>query len=171
MKKRKRRAQQKRPWGTVYVATGDHKGRIGFYDDDSESGGRIVYFGDMFLDARYFVLRARLRPVTMVDLEKRREAIRREIGLGGDLDLTVNTRAELLDELVLVESEMIDRLWSARFQKPEQRRTVFISHSSRDKKVAHWLAADLVKAGHSPWLDEWQIALENQFRSGSTMRR
>jgi hypothetical protein len=34
---------------------------------------------------------------------------------------------------------------------------VFISHSSKDKEFVRQLAADLTVAGHTPWLDEWEI--------------
>lgn len=34
---------------------------------------------------------------------------------------------------------------------------MFISHSSKDKQFARWLAVELANSGHSPWLDEWKI--------------
>ena len=52
---------------------------------------------------------------------------------------------------------MMDRLMEARFGERGEARNVFLSHSSKDKRFANWLAVDLANAGHTPWLDEWDI--------------
>jgi hypothetical protein len=35
--------------------------------------------------------------------------------------------------------------------------SVFLSHSSKDAEFASWLATELRRCGHAPWLDEWEI--------------
>jgi hypothetical protein len=63
----------------------------------------------------------------------------------------------MLEELLLIEEELSNRVMLSRFSSTNAGKSIFISHSSKDKPFAEWLALELVSAGHSPWLDEWRI--------------
>jgi len=43
-------------YGLVYINAGKHKGKVGLYDDDDESGKVIVYVDRPFIDS-YTVIR------------------------------------------------------------------------------------------------------------------
>jgi len=43
---------------------------------------------------------------------------------------------------------------------------IFISHASADKDFARKLSADLKRAGHEPWLDEWDVRIGESIVSG-----
>jgi hypothetical protein len=141
----------------VKIIRGTHKGRIGYYDDDDDTGKyAIVYFGDMDLAKRYYRIPHKyLTPVTTSDLVARHEEILTAIGIEAD-NVTDTKRAALLPELLLIESTLNERMFFSRLICGGKN-DLFISHSSKDKQFARWLAVDLANAGHSPWLDEWQI--------------
>jgi hypothetical protein len=149
-------------YGAVVVTSGPHKGRIGEYDDD-EGTKAIVYFGSPLFASGYHLIPLRhLAQVTTVDLMTRLDELFGLIGLkarvtGGGIPLTPEHHIELLNELVIVQDILADRIFTARFVPSGEGRSVFISHSSNDKRFARWLAIDLANAGHRPWLDEWEI--------------
>ncbi len=167
------------PYGPVYVIHGVHKGRIGFYDDegyevpddadpDSAYGeGSVhvgyVYFGDFLLADGYFIIPLEsLREVTTADLMQRREDLIERCGWiaavrGVGRKPSAKRKAQLLAELHYVESVLVDRMIEARYVHVTQGKTVFISHSSKDKTFATWLGTDLKAAGHTPWFDAWDI--------------
>lgn len=43
---------------------------------------------------------------------------------------------------------------------------VFVSHSSKDKSFMRKLSIDLLRYGHDPWLDEWEIRVGDCIVSG-----
>lgn len=76
-----------------------------------------------------------------------------------DPDLEIDAADELsyFAELNYVESVLVDRMIAARYSNKSKGARVFISHSSKDKQQATWIAVDLRAAGHEPWLDQWSI--------------
>jgi hypothetical protein len=57
----------------------------------------------------------------------------------------------------MIDGALAGRMIRSRLTTAEEKHQVFISHSSKDKQFARWLAVDLANAGHSAWLDEWKI--------------
>jgi hypothetical protein len=141
-------------WGIVKITRGQHKGRIALYDDD-EGKRAIVYFGEMLLVRRYhYVPFTYLAPVTTADLMERHEDIHRAVALTKNMGH--DKKAELLAELAFITDVLSERMLHARLTAGGEKK-VFISHSSKDKQFARWLAVDLANRGHQPWLDEWEI--------------
>ena len=104
----------------------------------------------------------RLRPVTTDDLMKRREELYELCGAHAsaiDLEWNLDIAEEYsyMRELHYVDSVLTERMVQARYSNNKVGASVFISHSSADKQFANWLGTDLKAAGHSPWLDEWEI--------------
>jgi hypothetical protein len=156
-------------FGPVVIEDWFQEVRIGYYDDDSEDDDdndcAVVYLGNMFLDIGYFLIPPScLRPVTTVDLWKRREAIHQFIGarlhnVPKNRRPSFQKRYQLLLELAYIDGVLMDRLYEARFHSTGKKRPkLFISHSSKDKQFAKWLAIDLANSGYQPWLDEWSIS-------------
>ena len=143
-------------FGIVKVTGGSQKGRIGIYDDDDGFDNKaIVYFGIPFCVKEYYLIpQSYLIQASVYDLMLRHQEIHST--LAGKADVSTNKRADLLAELSLVGSELTERMFTARLTNGS-RKNVFISHSSRDKEFAKYLAAELADAGHSVWLDEWKI--------------
>jgi TIR domain len=155
------RAQQSEPadldYGVASIKSGPHKGRIGTYDND-EGNDAVVYFGHPLFAPRYHLIPRRyLTSVTAEDLMRRIDEIFRHAGPGVRASLKPCEHVELLAELALVQDEMSDRLFEARFSNSDAAHDVFISHAHQDKPFARLLALDLASAGHRPWLDEWEI--------------
>lgn len=160
VKNRKGNSAQHLEGGVVKVVSGRHNGRIGYLDDEDGSG--IVYFGDFFYAPHYHLIPFKhLAPVTTDDLMRRHEELFHLIGMPhtrepygrlGDAEEHI----EHLTEYALVQSELMERLFTARLTEGAGKR-VFISHSSKDKQFATWLSVDLGNHGHDPWLDEWKI--------------
>lgn len=147
-------------WGLVTITGGPYAGRIGIYDDDDlETDLAIVYFGDMdYVTHYFFIEREYLAEVTTSDLLSRREAIDREIAYpSSKVGLRHAIRAERLAELLIIDNALASRMIVARTTETTTHKQVFISHSSKDKQFAKWVAVDLANAGHSAWLDEWKI--------------
>jgi TIR domain len=148
------------PWGPVKVIAGQHRGRIGYLDDTEQRSG-CVYFGDpLVVDGWYLIQLRWLRQVTTSDLWERREALFRQVSLarvdveiGGEIARAFVNR---LIELKYVEDTLSSRMFDARLTGSSGK-SVFISHSSKDKQFATWLSVDLSSRGHDPWLDEWKI--------------
>ena len=146
-------------YGILVVKSGKYAGRICYYDDDIwdddlEIEVAVVYFGEMSQCRKYFFIPFTcLAYPTTEDLKNRRNQLRNSIGLIEPKHL----RNYEITELHLIESTLYEWLLSARYQEVEQGKKVFISHSSKDKDFVRWLSSDLSNAGHTPWLDEWQI--------------
>ncbi len=145
-------------WGLVKIAGGPHAGRIGNYDDDDDlDRNAIVYFGDMDCVRDYYFIKHRyLARVATSDLMTRREQIFRSLGFAAK-NVDEADRADLLAELHMIDGALADRMIRSRLTAADSTTQVFISHSSKDKQFARWLAVDLANAGHSAWLDEWKI--------------
>ncbi len=170
----------------VVVTGGDHKGRIGYFDDvdfdfsetpslsnhrasrgsktsatktRSESWTKFasVHFGDYYLvKGDYNIPFQFIKPVTTDDLIRRRDEIYQICGLVGTAK--GEHRADLLCELNLVEAALVERLSDARYSTKKRRgMNVFISYSSKDRQFTRWIGVDLANTGHHIWFDEWKI--------------
>jgi hypothetical protein len=147
-------------YGVVKVLYGEYQGRIGYYDDDNEVGYEVsglVYFGSLeFAGTQDFIPLSFLAPAMTPDLLARKLEITKLIGYR--IQRVSNfERTSMLEELLLIEEELSNRVMLSRFSSTNAGKSIFISHSSKDKPFAEWLALELVSAGHSPWLDEWRI--------------
>lgn len=165
MAKKTRSVSRTLSYGPVLVSSGPLEGRIGYYDDDTFNERRkrqeaIIYFGRLYVASYSHLLPySHLSEVTTQALIDRREALLAVITPFGESPLNGDARIEALEELNLVESVLADRLFSARLTEADASVRIFISHSSKDKQFAHWLAVDLVNAGHRVWFDEWNIKI------------
>jgi len=163
--------QRELEYGPVVIEGWFNENRIGYYDDDDvcdddeNEDCAVVYPGNMFIsmDLGYYVIPyEHIRPVTTDDLMMRREELHKLIGvslarLPKDERPPLEARYRALVELSYVEGVLMDRIFEARFGEHRGKKEVFISHSSKDKNFAKWLAVDLANTGHKPWLDEWDI--------------
>lgn len=151
------------PYGPVWIAGGPHKGRIGIYDDNDYNIDRkceeaIIYFGDFQIAPGYFIIPfENISAVTTHALMGRREELFDAVTSLKKSSLKGEKRARALEELHLIEGLLADRMFSARLTEVNQGARVFISHSSKDKQFARWIAVDLKNAGHRIWFDEWDI--------------
>ena len=173
-------------YGIVYVTDGPLRGRIGYFEDwefvfsdDPDldpvllefTGWKqmqppvegvtvlrlcVVIFGDPLLVHSYQLLPLEeIRHATTEDLSRRQSQISTEL-----ISRKVLGESNLLDtmqELHLIDSVLIDRVLTARFNSSVSGKRLFVSHASSDKPFARTLCIDLVAAGHTPWLDEWAI--------------
>jgi hypothetical protein len=149
------------PYGPVVVTKGEHKGRIGYLDDDTWERGRtygIVYFASFGLSADYYLIPpsslALPDPTQLLD---RMNALWELLSAYRDDPLEGEDRIEALQELNLVEGILAERMFAARLTKSEMGAKIFLSHSSVDKTFITKLAVDLRHLGHDIWLDEWDI--------------
>jgi len=137
-------------------------------EDDSENtdvtrqvlDAVIIYIGDLFIAGGYHVVpKSYIRAVNTSDLIKRRKALGDTCGwlTKRNEERDSDDELENLRELHYIDSILVDRMIKTRYIDSKHGKSIFISHSSKDKKFAKWLGADLKDAGHSPWLDEWSI--------------
>ncbi|MBW5892559.1 toll/interleukin-1 receptor domain-containing protein [Pectobacterium polaris] len=169
-------------YGIVKVIHGEHKGRIGYYDDDdfisaeeeifdddehiyeeseNEDQIAIVYFGDFLLAPEYYsISHDALEHVSMNDLMARKEEL---FSLCSPFLMKKKTNYTTLcsyfSELHLVETTILEKIVEQRYVNKPTGLKVFISHSSKDKPFAKLLCMDLEANGHIPWLDEWDISV------------
>lgn len=143
-------------YGSVICNKGPHKGRIGYFDDDTYEGKEcgVVYFGHPFFCSSYSLIPMEYlsNQITMDEILQRKEELEKQTAFRKD----GKKKLELLMEL-----EFVNTLF---YEKHIQTHTLskngiklFLSHSSADKAFANLLYADLKQAGCVPWLDEWNI--------------
>jgi pyrimidine deaminase RibD-like protein len=98
------------PMGPVVVTGGQHKGRIGDYDDDDvderDRPAAVVYFGDMFQLAPEVIAYSKLRELTPDDLSRRRTELEEILFPIQDRADPALSREAALAELLLVERLM-----------------------------------------------------------------
>ena len=59
----------------IKVTKGLHAGRIGYYDDDNDESA-IIYFGNILLTSKFFIIPySYIQPVTTDDLLKRSDEL------------------------------------------------------------------------------------------------
>lgn len=139
---------------------------LGYSKDDDDPGNvAVVYRGDLLLSLSLgydLVPYEHVRSVTTDDLMRRREALSSHIVAApneteDERTAALPERYAALIELAYVDASLMERMDEARLGAKGEPRNVFISHSSKDQVFSRWLAVDLKAAGHSPWLDEWEI--------------
>ncbi len=149
------------PHGPVVVTKGAHKGRIGYLDDDTWENGRtygIVYFSQVEFSEEYALIPpSSLALPDTFQLSSRLATLEKSLSAYGEDPLEGDERIEALQELNLVETLLIRRLYSAKLTKSHMGAKIFLSHSSVDKPFVTSLAVDLKHLGHDIWLDEWKI--------------
>jgi hypothetical protein len=140
----------------VIVTRGKHKGRIAYCDDTASEKSCYINFGDPLTTLNYEIrIPARsLRIATTDDLLKRIDYIGRILALD---KVPYGKRVTLLEESILINNSLTNRMINTKFFQASMGKKVFISHSSKDKNFARKLATDLQDRGYSPWLDEWKI--------------
>jgi len=141
------------------VTAGKFKDRIAYVDDDDleKSANAIVYFG-LFLSTPEFhsVPRRYLASVTTPILLDRYQELLRQIKLHSRQD-SAEQQADRLLEMNLIVETLSSRARQVQLGGKGAGKRIFLSHSSKDKVFVRGLALDLGNAGHSPWLDEWEI--------------
>ncbi|CAB3670621.1 TIR domain-containing protein [Achromobacter aegrifaciens] len=148
-------------YGPVVVLRGQHKGRIGYYDDDTSHRGRrcaVVMFASPLIAPyhSYIPIHYLDAPNTQQLMARFDKLLRLLSPYYGDA-VQGDARVEVLEEFTYVSTLLNDRMFSAQFEKGPKGARVFISHSSTDKSFVRGLAVDLSALGHQPWLDEWEI--------------
>jgi len=155
-------------YGAVYIKSGKYKGMIGHYDDDEfgEKGKdcAIVYRGlNLMLGDYVLIPHKHLTKVTTEHLLVRQKEILKNmyeyhklVPKSRSKEMHSN-QVQLLNEFILTEAILHENYINARFLNKNSGKKIFISHSSSDKPFARTLATDLSNAGHTPWLDEWDI--------------
>lgn len=150
-------------YGCRKVIAGKHKGRIACVDDDGDRADHvIVFFGDVYSAATFHtVKRKSVARASVKDLIDRRTAICGKLRTCySPAVMDPFDRADILGELVLIESELGGRMLAARNGDGDGDGTgVFISHSSVDKFAARWMGVELAQDGYRTWLDEWRICV------------
>lgn len=148
--------------GPAKVIEGEFEGRITNIDDfDVYAEMAICYFGTLGLhEASGDIPFSELRKVSTDDLWSRCDEIGKQIGIYAKGFLSDHEKLDLLHEYHFIWKTLTSRWEQAQHVASiEQKKTVFISHSSKDKQIATWLSVDLSNRGHNPWLDQWEIKL------------
>lgn len=121
----------------------------------------VVTFGHYLSNRGYHLIpRQFLRPATMKDLVQRLGEIqgvvfRRAWDPRYDGELEDRDLLECLIEQTYIIEEIQERERMAR--RPSKRRNVFLCHASADKPFVRCVMNDLARAGHTVWLDEFEI--------------
>jgi len=146
-------------YGPVIVTRGQHKGRIGYYDDDDIGNKAIVYWGDMLLCHHYtFIRRDYLsNNISTRQLIERAQALRHEIAMlswssGADIEVR-----QLLSELLMVEEMLSTRYYETIFLTSEKNIEVYIAYADDDTEFARCLATDLKNKGYEVFIKDWSI--------------
>lgn len=151
------------PWGPVQITKGRYKGRIGYYDDEEDSGV-IVYLGHPVNGAKFVTIDpSYIAPVTTEALERRHNELFHSIWTDQS---SGGKRENFFQELLHIKDVITDRTVDAWIKTSAEGRVVFISHANSDSQFALWLATDLKSYGVEPWLDEWEIRAGDSIPKG-----
>ncbi len=154
-------------FGPVKVIKGEHKGRIGLYDDEDGNYG-YVYWGNMVgtIDACSTIKLSYLsNNITTYDLFNRVEKLGNQISQQrakkslGETYFGDNTLVELYGEYIFALNLLNNIYISTNYLQGEGTKKVFISHSSANKDIALFIASDLKQAKYNVWFDKWDIKL------------
>lgn len=151
-------------YGPVIINTGPLKGCIGYCDnDDTRDDGvevGIVYIGHpMLVDDYHLIKWEDMSHVTTHNLIERKNNIENKLTPYSKNPLRGKSRVSSLEELLLINDQLSDRMFTARLTENESKSNIFISYSSKDKQFAMWISVDLKNAGYNIWLDEWEISV------------
>ena len=158
-------------YGPVAVKEKDGSTRIGYYDDDDVSpNGKyraVVHYSEppfLFGVGCRYVKYSAMAPIDTDVLWRRRQTLQHQIAMHHIGSSRKHKPADfrssylLAIELMYVSGLLSDRMFEARSNEGAAGgKRIFISHSSKDKQLAVWLATDLANEGQLPWLDEWKI--------------
>lgn len=119
----------------------------------------VVTFGRYLLcRGHYFIPRQFVRPASMKDLMQRHQEIH-ELLFDAAWAQGKKSSKSRLYELLLEDSLIVDEIWDretlARTTLSEK--IVFLCHASADKPFVRHVRNDIAKAGHRPWIDEFEI--------------
>lgn len=150
-------------YGPVIVTKGKHKGRIGYFDDESDLANKgIVYWGNIYLCRDHYEIiqyKYLSNNISTLDLLRRIEELNVEIATlrmkGHDYYLCT----QLLSELLYAKNILTEKYIDIRFLRKEKDMKVFISHASNDLTFARCLATDIMERGYEVFLDDWSIDL------------
>lgn len=150
-------------YGEVIVTKGKHKGRIGYYDCESDFDNKgIVYWGDMYLCRDHYELikyKYLSNNISTLDLLSRMENLNKEIAILRIERSDYYLCTQLLSELLYVTDILTERYINVRYLQKEKNMKIFISHASRDLTFARCLATDIMEKGYDVFLDDWSIDL------------
>ncbi len=152
-------------FGPVYIKSGKHKGRIGYFDDITVQNKKnieeaVVIFGDPLLSNAHDIISFKcLEMINTHNLLERRNYLYRIIYLKAENNKIIPDieKIKYLEEINYINSLLSDRMFDAMFNHDKTEVNVFLSHSSKDKDFVKSLAVDLKHYGISVWLDEWEI--------------
>lgn len=144
-------------YGAVLITKGVHKGRIGYYDDDSDKDKAIVYFGDIYITDGYYEIPYKniTADIPTINLTERMYEIFGEVNQNRG-----NTRVqkELLTEYIYCSDLLTERYINSMNMISDNKDTqIFISHATADMTFARTLATDIMNAGYKVFLDDWSI--------------
>lgn len=146
------------PYGPVKILSGKHKGRIVYYDSDTETQA-ICYVGPfMMYGATLTIPYKNLCEPTTRDLEERLDTLEERIGCYSSDRPALEVENDLLREYFFISHLLVT--WSQDAMLPPTDAStirIFISYSSKDVDHAKHIAIDLSRKGHSVWLDQWTI--------------
>lgn len=154
-------------YGVVKIIKGEYAGRFGYYDDDSVDDfddsvsdddfveKAIVYFGDMLNNSKYYCIDydCLTKDYMFDDLTNREREIRLKLWT----NIGYKERAELMEEKMLIDGEIQNRLENYIEGQNVNHKKLFLSHSSLDKSIVISIALDLNERGISTWLDSFDI--------------
>lgn len=145
-------------FGQVRITRGEHKGRIGNFDD-FEEGKAIVYFGNPYLTDKFYRISLNNISGTIptVALMSRLDEIAGEV-IRYRYD--GNLQKDLLNEYIYCSDLLNERYIKAMNKLSEDSKIqIFISHATYDMPFAKTLATDLLEEGYKVFLDEWSIEI------------
>ncbi len=166
-------------FGEIIVTKGQHKGRIGYYDDDDSPRKAVVYFchPTMIGIAGYYLINSNyLRLPSTQDLLERKQKIDIEWAkthINHVIKKQNNSYTKDLDiylEKTILEAELayfheyhyINEILNWRIRSRNKLllnngKKIFISHASGDKHFVRRVVDDLKIRGHDVWFDETHI--------------
>lgn len=150
-------------YGAVIVTKGQHKGRIGYFDNESDLTNKgVVYWGDMYLCRDHYELikyKYLSNNISTLDLLCRIEELKRDIALLRMKRHDYYLCTQLLSELLYATNILTEKYIDVRFLQKEKDMKIFISHASNDLTFARCLATDIMERGYEVFLDDWSIDL------------
>ena len=162
-------------FGPVIVRDGEHKGRIGYYDDTEGANGIVLWGnGPTTLDSETEIpIEYLSNQITTYDLIKRERELSQSIWEARTIRLEGNGSPSLDDHLVefygeytFVTKLLSDAYATANFLQGEGDKTVFVSHASQDTDISLLIATDLKRSKYNVWFDKWDINLGHSIPQG-----
>ena len=129
-------------------------------EDEEVVDCEIVTFG-FYLQSRGYhcIPRQFLRPATMKDLVQRYQEINQVVFQSAFARAGEERNLSDLNNLLLEQVYITNEVWSreSMAREPSEKRRVFLCHASSDKPFVRQVRNDLANAGHSVWIDEFEI--------------